>query len=83
MKKSPSQIGLPIQPIYQALGARIRMIRDAIGVDQATLAKRVQLSRPAIANIEVGRQRVLLDQVQKIAEGLGTTPKHLLRGIWF
>lgn len=72
----------PIQPVYQALGARIRMIRDALGIDQGTIAKRSGLSRPALTNIEIGRQRVLLDQVETIAAALGTTPKHLLRGIW-
>lgn len=72
-----------VEPVYQALGARIRMIRDTLGVDQATIAKRTGISRPALANMEVGRQRIYLHHVEKIAEALGTHPKGLFKGIWW
>lgn len=72
-----------IEPVYQAIGARIRMIRDVLGVDQGTLAKRVGSSRPAIANMEVGRQRIAVHQIAKLAEALGTTPKGIMKGIWW
>lgn len=34
------------------------------------------------AKIETGRQRLLLDDVEKFAAAFGTTPKNLMRGIW-
>lgn len=78
MSKAPK----PIEPIYLAIGAKLVMMRDAIGITQGDLAKRTGLSRPAIANIELGRQRMLLHDLAKFADAFGTTPKHLLRGIW-
>ncbi len=73
----------PMEAVYIAFGARVRMIREAMGIDQATLAERVGLQRTSITNIEAGRQRVLLADVQKFADGFGVTTKHLLKGIWW
>ncbi len=72
----------PIEPIYQAVGVKIRMIRETLGLAQDELAKRVGLKRTSVVNIEAGRQRLLLDDIDDFAKALGTTPKHLLRGIW-
>lgn len=72
-----------IEACHQALGARIRLIRETLGLSQDDLAKRVTLTRASIANIEIGRQRFLLDGVEDFARALGTTPKHLLKGIWW
>ena len=72
-----------IEPIYQAIGARMRMIRDTLGVDQAELAKRCKMSRPSICNIEVARQRINLHQIEIIAGALGSNPKGFLKGIWW
>ncbi len=71
------------EPVYQAIGARMRMLRDVLGVEQETLAKRTGLSRPTIANMEAGRQRIYLHHIEKIAEALGTHAKGLLKGIWW
>lgn len=72
-----------IEACHQALGARIRLIREALGLSQDDLAKRVGLKRVSVTNIEIGRQRLLLDGVEDFARALGTTPKHLLKGIWW
>ena len=73
----------PIESCYLAIGVRIRMIRDALGLTQEDLSKRCGLERTSIANIEAGRQRILLDDVERFSTALGTTPKHLLKGIWW
>ena len=73
----------PIEACHIALGARVRLIREAIGLTQEDLAVRVKLKRASIASIEIGRQRFLLDTVEDFARALGTTPKHLLKGIWW
>jgi len=59
------------------------MIREALDITQGDLAKRLHMTRTSLTNIEAGRQRVLLHSVDNIAKALGTTQKHLLRGIWF
>ena len=73
----------PIEACHIALGARVRLIRETLGMSQDDLAKKVGLKRGSVANIEVGRQRFLLDGVEDFAKALGTSPKHLLRGIWW
>jgi transcriptional regulator with XRE-family HTH domain len=72
----------PIEPIYILFGARVVQIRDALGLTQDELRQRIGLSRGSIANIETGRQRILLADVERFARALGTTPKNLMRGIW-
>ena len=71
-----------LEPCYLMLGARIQMIRSAIGMTQHDLSKASRLTRASIANIEAGRQRLPLHTVERVADALHTTPKHLMRGIW-
>ena len=71
-----------IEPCYRALGARIQMIRETIDMTQEALAKRVGYTRTSVVNIESGRQRVPMHQVEEISKALGTTPRNLLKGIW-
>jgi len=52
-------------------------------MSQEDLAKKVGLKRVSVTNIEIGRQRFLLDGVEDFATALGTTPKNLLKGIWW
>lgn len=72
----------PIEVVHRQVGLRVEAIRNALGINQAELAKRTGWTRSSIANIETGRQRLLLDGVERLAQALGTTPKHLLKGIW-
>lgn len=72
-----------IEACHAQVGLRVRAMREALGISQAELAKRVGWQRASIANIEAGRQRLLLHAVEKIAQGFGTTPKHLMKGIWW
>lgn len=71
-----------IQPVYRAIGARIQIIRETLDMSQDSLAKKVGYTRVSIVNIEAGRQRLPLHQIEEIAKALATTPKNLLRGIW-
>jgi len=41
-----------------------------------------KLTRGSIANIELGKQRILLHDVQRFSDAFGISPKVLLRGIW-
>lgn len=71
-----------IEPVYRAIGARVQMIREAVGMTQAELAKRVGYTRTSVVNLECGRQRLPLHQVEEFAKALSSNPKHLLKGIW-
>ncbi len=73
-------------PIYSALGEAVAIRRKAMRLTQAQVAAKVGISRASIANIESGRQKVLLHQVYLFAEALklpsimSLLPKSLLRG---
>lgn len=71
-----------IEPVYRAFGCRVEMVRLTLGMSQLDLAKRVKLSRTSVTNIEAGRQRVLLADVEKFSSAFGLSPKMLMRGIW-
>lgn len=74
----------PIEACHQAVGVRVRMIRETLGITQAELAQRCPgLDRTSITNIEIGRQRLLLQTVEKLAGALGTSPKALMKGVWW
>jgi HTH-type transcriptional regulator/antitoxin HipB len=65
--------------LRRAVGARIRKARLARGLSQAELAEKMELSRPAIASIEAGRQGLLVDQLVAIAHLLDVDPEVLLK----
>ncbi len=64
--------------LYRLFGSRVRALREEKNVTQDELAKRVELSRASITNIERGRQRVLLHQMVGIAQALDADPTQLI-----
>ncbi|MCG8594179.1 MAG: helix-turn-helix domain-containing protein [Kiloniellales bacterium] len=58
------------EKIYENLGLRIRDLRKALGRTQDQLAKQVGISRASLANIEAGRQQVLVHHLFGIADAL-------------
>ncbi len=57
-------------PIYGAFGDAVATRRKALGLTQAQLAGKVGMSRASIANIESGRQNILLHHVYALASAL-------------
>src|SRR5882672_7743469 len=66
------------EPIYRAIGAIIRLRRRRLEWSQKHLAARLGISRAALANIEIGRQRVLVHHLYTFAEILEVKPEDLL-----
>lgn len=58
------------EAIYKAFGQAVATRRKGLKLTQAALAARVGISRASIANIESGRQNVLLHQAYRLAEAL-------------
>ena len=66
------------EPIYAEIGRLIRDRRIALGLSQTGLANALTISRPSLANIEVGRQRVYIHHLFEIAKILRTAPGFLV-----
>jgi transcriptional regulator with XRE-family HTH domain len=66
------------EDLYQAVGQRIRRVREERRFTQAELAELVSLSRTSITNIEQGRQKLLLHTLYDIAAALTVKPSELL-----
>jgi transcriptional regulator with XRE-family HTH domain len=58
------------EPLYKTIGAIIRRRRRRLEWSQALLASRLGISRATLANIETGRQRVLVHHLYTLAEVL-------------
>lgn len=55
-----------IEPCYKKLGKIIKMIRLEHHLTSTVLARKVGISRPALSNIEDGRQRIYLHHLLKL-----------------
>lgn len=58
------------ESIYGIFGRRLRELREQRGLPQQELAILSGLTRASVANIESGRQRVLLHQMLKFSQAL-------------
>lgn len=58
------------EDIYQEVGQNIRRYRENARRTQAQLAAQIGISRASLANIEAGRQQVLLHYLYAIADSL-------------
>ncbi|MEO3780888.1 helix-turn-helix transcriptional regulator [Micromonospora sp. B11E3] len=67
-----------IKDIYDELGQRVRNARTRAGVTQGQLAQRIGLTRSSVANLEAGRQKIMLHVLLGIAEALDVGPEDLL-----
>lgn len=66
------------EAVYRAFGRKLREIRQRKRVPQQELATFSGLTRSSIANIESGKQRVLLHQVLLFAWALDATVDELM-----
>jgi len=67
---------------YRLLGEFLRMRRIVLWYSQEDIAKKVRLNRTSVVNIEAGRQRIRLDQVEDFAKALRCKPIHIAKAIW-
>lgn len=65
-------------PIYKKIGSLIRDRRKTLGLKQEVLAKALNISRGSLANVETGRQGILVHQLYRFAQELELSPFDLL-----
>jgi DNA-binding XRE family transcriptional regulator len=68
-------------PVYVSFGVAVRNLRTKAGMTQEDLAKLIGLSRASIANIECGRQQVLLGDIYEYAEAFGVSPRSIFNAL--
>jgi transcriptional regulator with XRE-family HTH domain len=56
--------------IYRVIGSRIAARRKDLRLKQVEVAAQIGLTRASLANIEKGRQKIMMHQIYKIADAL-------------
>ena len=67
--------------VQKHLGERIRLFRKKIGASQEKFALDIGMDRSYFASIEAGKRNVAIQNIQKIAAGLGISISELLQGV--
>ena len=66
------------EQLKRAFGARMRKVREDLGISQEELAHRCDLNRTYIGSVERGERNVSLVNINKIAQALGVQAKDLV-----
>lgn len=59
--------------IKEALGKRIKLLRNQMGISQEELADRAEIDRTYITSVECGKRNISIVNIDKIAKALGVT----------
>ena len=78
MRSTGKQSRPPLADYRAAFGRNLRSIRERNGVSQETLAHDIEMSRRYLSGIERGEANPTLDQIARLAGGLGVEPSDLL-----
>lgn len=62
------------------IAGRLRRAREASGLSQGQVARKLDLHRPTISEIEAGRRRVTVDEVGVFAELYGVSAEWIMSG---
>ena len=65
------RLPMAVHPLYRHIGAAIKKCRNERQLTQEELSGQIGISRASLANIETGRQRLLVHQLYRIAGHLG------------
>lgn len=71
----------PITPVAAELGERVRSRREEQGLSQEKLATRCNVHWTFLGQVERGQRNIRLNNILKLADGLGIDPGDLIRGM--
>lgn len=63
---------------YREIGRRVRLARKNARLSQEQLARRIQLERTSLSQIETGHQRITITTLYRLCDVLGMEPNELL-----
>lgn len=67
--------------VRKTFGNKVRKLRLQKGLSQESFADKVNLHRTYIGSVERGEQNVSIDNIAKIAKGLGVSLSELFRDL--
>ena len=66
--------------LREKIAGRLRMAREAAGLSQGQVARRLKKHRPTISEIEAGRRRVTAEEITEFAELYGIDANWITEG---
>ena len=63
------------------LGNRIRELRKQTGLSQEKFALRIGMDRTYFASVEAGKRNIAIENIKKIADGLGVSLSELFKNL--
>lgn len=67
--------------IQNEFGNRIKALRQSKGLSQEKLALQIGMDRTYYASVEKGKRNIALQNIKKIADGLGVSLSELFTGM--
>lgn len=67
--------------IKEKLGQRIRYLRNEKGISQEKFSLSIDMDRTYYASVESGKRNISINNIQKIANGLGITLEQLFKDL--
>lgn len=67
--------------ITKQFGERIRDLRNAKGLSQEKFALSIDMDRTYYASVESGKRNVSINNIDKIARGVGVSLEELFKGL--
>ena len=69
--------------IKMRVGLRIKELRNALGYSQETIAYSIEMSRTYFAEVETGKRNISIENIDRIAQGLGVSLKEFFNSDLF
>ncbi len=67
--------------ITQVFGGRVKELRTKLNLSQEKFALQIDMDRTYFASVENGRRNISIENIAKIADGLGVTLEELFKGM--
>lgn len=67
--------------IQKAFGACVRRFRADTGLSQEKFALKINMDRTYFASVESGRRNISIENIKKIADGLGISLSNLFSAV--
>jgi len=67
--------------IQKLLGTRIQDLRKKTGLSQEKFAFHIEMDRTYFASVEAGKRNIAIQNLKKIADGLGVSLSELFRDL--